>query len=270
MQRVQPKILDSYLGTRRFYQDYSGYYPPPSSWDLYAPRIVTGGAVGLCIAGFAYHHYSINRYTNVGDRSHIDIVEQNFVNSRENLQKGRWWTLITSSFMHFSGLHLGCNMLPLLSFGPGAVRAFGPSGFVGLWLGSAVVCGAAELLWEQVQEQERRKRPNDRIKIFGHQLVKDDPTLSTTFAKSIGASGSLGGIITAICCSNPRMRIYLFPVPFAIPAYGATLAFATFSLYAMVTGLLPWIGHAGHLGGLTWGAVYYYAWLRRRLRFPRF
>ncbi len=164
-------------------------------------------------------------------------------------------------------MHIAFNMATLISFGPHAVRLFGPSGFAVLWVGSAAACGAAHVLWDQVQEQERRKRGKDRITILGYQVVKDDPKVST---QSIGASGSILGIVTAIGCFHPQMGISMLLVPFYIPAWGAALLFANFSLYSMVTGILPWMGHAGHLGGMAFGAAYYYTWLKRRLRLPRF
>lgn len=270
MGRAELKTSSFPSRTQRFYQSCSEHYPPQSSWQRRAPHIVTGGAVGLCIIGYAYHHFSINQFTKAHDRLHIDFVEHNLVNSRENLQNGRWWTLITSSFMHYNFMHIAFNMATLISFGPNAVRLFGPSGFAVLWIGSAAACGTAQVLWDRLQEQERRKRGKDRMTILGYQLVKDDPTVSTTFAKSIGASGSVLGIITAIGCFQPQMGISMLFIPFYIPAWGAGLIFANFSLYAVVTGIVPWIGHAGHLGGMTFGAAYYYAWLKRRLRFRRF
>jgi len=172
--------------------------------------------------------------------------------------------------MHYNFMHIAFNMATLISFGPHAVRLFGPSGFAVLWVGSAAACGAAHVLWDQVQEQERRKRGKDRITILGYQVVKDDPTVSTTSTQSIGASGSILGIVTAIGCFQPQMGISMLLVPFYIPAWGAALIFANFSFYAMVTGILPWMGHAGHLGGMAFGAAYYYTWLKRRLRLPRF
>ena len=171
--------------------------------------------------------------------------------------------------MHFQPVHLGCNVLALLSFGS-AAQVFGPSGYVGLWLGSAVACGAAQVLWEMFQEQELKKRKKDRIAIFGHQLVQDDPTHSTIFARSIGASGSVLGIITALSCMNPNTGIGMFFIPLYVPAWGCGLAFITFSGYCMVTNSLPALGHAGHLGGMAFGAAYYYVWLRRRLRIRYF
>ena len=171
--------------------------------------------------------------------------------------------------MHFGAVHLGCNVLSLLSFGR-AAQVFGPSGFVGLWLGSALTCGAAHVLWEMVQVQELRKRKKDRITIFGHQLVQDDPTRSTISAKSIGASGSVLGIITALCCMKPNLRIGVLFLPQTIPAWVYGLVFITFSGYCMVSNSVPAIGHAGHLGGMAFGAAYYYTWLRRRVRIRYF
>ncbi len=266
---MENKAFKLTSGTRRCYQNY-GRYTPPSGWQLYGPKIVAWGTVGLCVGGFLYHHYSTYRYTKFGDRSQVDLIEQNFVNSRENVRQGRWWTLITSSLMHFEAWHLAANMFGLVSFGPRVVQIFGAGGFVGLWLGSAAACGAAQIMWEVVQEQELRKKQKDRIRVLGYQLVKEDPTRSITFTRAIGASGSVLGIITAAGCFQPHMVVNIFPIPVGIPAWGAGLMFATFSVSAMVTGLIPGWGHAGHLGGMAFGAAYYYTWLRRRLRVLRF
>ena len=268
MQRIEHTNSSQPLTLRRFYQNYGSYYPPPG-WQLYGPDIVVWGAAGLCVAGYGFHVYSRYRYTTAGDRQPIDFVEANFVNSRENLGKGRWWTLITSSFMHFEPIHLACNVLTLVAFRH-AAHIYGPSGFVGLWLGSAVACGAAQIMWEMVQDQELKKRKKDRITIFGHPLVQDDPARSTIFAKSIGASGSVLGVVTAWCCMNPSTRIGMFLIPLYVPAWSYGVAFVTFSGYCLVTNSLPALGHAGHLGGMAFGAAYYYLWLRRRVRIRYF
>ena len=257
------------LITRRSYSSYGEYYAPPTGWQRNGPNIVTWGFVGLCAAGYGYHLYAVDHFTKTRDRSHVDIIEQNFVNSRENLQQGRWWTLTTSSFMHFTPFHFAVNMMALVGMGPSAARIFGSGGFLGLWFVSALGCGAVSQFWEQFQEQERRKK---RTNVLGYQMVQDDydPTLSTTFARSIGASGSVLGIVTALGCFNPRTLITMFPIPVPMSMRLAGLLFATYSLGAMVTGIMPGIGHAGHLGGMAFGAAYYYTILRRRLRIPRF
>ena len=268
--QVKHKVFSVPLKSRRAYLSRGGYLaqpPNPSVWQQYGPKIVVWGFVGLCAAGYSYHLYSLAQFSKNGDRRHVDLIEQNFVNSRENLQHGRWWTLITSSFMHFELWHIGINMLGLVSLGPGAVRLFGSRGFLGLWFISALGCGATAIGWEYFQEQERRKRRQDRMTIPGYQLVKDDPTTSTTFARSIGASGSLLGVITALGCFNPRATVTVFPVPIPMSIGLVGLLFTTFSLGAMVTGIIPGIGHSGHLGGMALGAAYYYVLLRRRLRF---
>jgi rhomboid protease GluP len=47
---------------------------------------------------------------------------------------GRWWTLITASFLHGGVLHIFFNMMALLQLGPFVIQEFGSSRFVLIYL----------------------------------------------------------------------------------------------------------------------------------------
>ena len=66
------------------------------------------------------------------------------------LQRGEWYRLFTSMFLHFGFIHLLCNMYSLYNLGPALERFFGipaflflylVSGFCGNILSSVVECG---------------------------------------------------------------------------------------------------------------------------------
>ena len=186
-----------------------------------------------------------------------DALNRNFVCSLENWRAGRWWTVLTSSVMHISLFHLGANMFALYSLGPLFTSVFGVRGFLLTWVTSAVLCGRLSLWWDSKGR-----------KMTGLTTGNTIPG-GTTMGGSVGASGAIAGMVTALMCAAPRLPIQIFPIPINMPLWIANTIFAVFSGYCMVEGQFPFLGHAGHLGGMTAGIVTYYAALRpwlRRLR----
>ena len=88
--------------------------------------------------------------------------------------------------------------------------------------------------------------------------------------RNVGASGSLLGMFAVYGCSAPNATVTVFPLPIPIKAWIAIGLFAAGSAYCAVNALLPQLGHVGHLGGLAFGAAWYYTWGRRLLRFRGF
>lgn len=209
-----------------------------SYWREYNGQILTYATMVFCGGIFAYQQWAREQAKKEKNIKPLRFIAENFVLNLSNLRAGRWWTLITYSFTHFNTLHLGCNLFGLLSFGPVVVSYFGTSGFVVCWLGSALAAAGASLLWEKSRKSG--------------QMVTG----------SVGASGSLLGFLTMIACHSPMHGVGLMFIPIEFPMWGAIAATAGFSVTALVLSWLPGLGHAGHLGGMTFGALYYF--LRRR------
>ncbi|KAL8678747.1 MAG: hypothetical protein Q9224_004192 [Gallowayella concinna] len=199
---------------------------------------------------------------------HRDLIDRNLIFNRENYNAGRWWTMITYSFMHANALHLGMNMVALSSFGPIGVALFGLPATVALWLGGSV----SAIKLSMVGEDYKRKQMHSgvfptNVIIVGKDLPRGTPE-NVENVKYVGASGSLLGIVAALACRIPQHGVAFFPLPITMPLYGALGGFAFMSAVAYAQDLVPFIGHTGHLGGMAFG-VFYYALALRNKRIPR-
>ena len=152
----------------------------------------------------------------------------------DQLHRGRdLLTLLTSVFVHVDGLHLLANVAFFAAFAPRVEDDLGHAGLLALFLGCAVVAGAAHVL-----------------------LVPDqtDP--------SIGASGGVAGVLGAHLLLAPRaeVRVLVTVVPVRLPTWFVISTWAGLQLvYAIVAlqgsqdpGAVSYDVHAvGFVTGLT-------------------
>jgi len=172
-------------------------------------------------------------------RQSLADFEKHGVLSLQNLKEGRYYTLLTHTFVHYQPMHLLANMVTLWSFGPPIVMTYGVPAFVALWVGAGVVGAATQsYFW-----------------------LTHTPYAT---ASAVGASGSVLGILGALTLAMPNWRILIFPIPFPIPLLAATAAEVAFSLAAIRNDWLPFVGHADHLAGTAFGALWYLIALRRK------
>ena len=151
-------------------------------------------------------------------------------------------------------MHLAFNMYGLYTLGPLICATFGPGGFLALWVGGALSCGAAQLGWEYWSQQTEQARSYARAVEGQRQGWRRPEEMRET--KSVGASGSILGMFTLFGCMMPAHKIMIFPLPVPVAAWVGVGVFAAGSAYCMVEQVLPMIGHAGHLGGDgVWGPV---------------
>ena len=136
------------------------------------------------------------------------------------------YRVITSAFLHAGAFHLLLNMLSFWSFGPTIERILGTDGMLVLYFGSAIA-GSLMIL------ANNRSNPN---------------------YAAIGASGAVSGVILSFCLFYPMESIYLFGLPFGVPAFLFALLYVGLSSHLMRTPDRI-ISHEGHLGGALGGAI---------------
>ncbi len=132
------------------------------------------------------------------------------------------WTLITYMFLHANIMHIFFNMLMLFFFGPLLERQIGSGRFLGLYLGSGVLAGLAQVF------------------LFGGNVL--------------GASAAIFGVMGALAMLMPDLRIYLYFVPMKI--IYAVILFAVLDIVLIPSG--DQVAHIAHLAGLAAGLVYGY------------
>ena len=137
------------------------------------------------------------------------------------IDKGEWWRLITSTFLHFDVSHLFNNMLILYFLGKWVEEALGAGRFAGVYLGSGIL-GAALSMYSCI--------------VTGDMYV------------SAGASGAIYGLMGSLA-----VLILLHRGRFkglSIQRMGFMLALC---VYQSMTSM--GIDTMGHLGGLISGVV---------------
>ncbi|MHC4478711.1 MAG: rhomboid family intramembrane serine protease [Planctomycetota bacterium] len=140
------------------------------------------------------------------------------------------WRLITYQFLHASIWHIVYNMWVLFMLGPTVERHYGSKKFLTFYLG----CGAAGGLFYMLLV-----------------VVRFLPGIPM-----VGASGAILGIFAACAILFPQLRLFLFPIPVAIPIRILAVAGVVLYLLLVTTKGENAGGHAAHLAGMAAGAFY--------------
>lgn len=138
------------------------------------------------------------------------------------------WQLITYQFMHGGLWHLFFNMFALWMFGSELENLWGSKRFLIYYLLSGV--GAAII----------------------HLFVT--PLITGSMAPTVGASGSVYGILLAFAFTFPNRPIFMFPFFIPIPAKFFVLIFVIIEMISGVSGASG-IAHFAHLGGALTGFI---------------
>ena len=153
---------------------------------------------------------------------------------------GRWWTFLTSMFMHGGLTHILCNMISLYWLGMLMERLYGTRQFLGLYLISGIVAGIVYVVYYYLLGV------NGRV---------------------VGASGAIFGLFGAygvlLLCERRK--------PLVLPAAATASSLQQFIGLLVVNvliGFTPGIAWEAHFGGLATGALIgwlLYRGMRRRI-----
>lgn len=236
---------------------------------LHRPNFLPYTFIAICCGGCALGCYA-KQESQRGRSALRNLITKYAACSLQNIREGRYYTMITSSFMHFSPIHLACNMVGLYSFGPLIVMSFGPATFLVAWIGGSIACDSALLYWDSMKEKpasqyQQTKSASSGMSNVWRRNPDADLQAPQTHAVAIGASGSICALLGVFVGLSPTAKIQMFLLP-PLPAWIAMAGFTAASVYCMSENLFPFIGHAGHLGGLGFGLAYYYGRLRPWIR----
>jgi membrane associated rhomboid family serine protease len=144
----------------------------------------------------------------------------------------RPWTLVTSIFAHASFEHLFFNMFGLLLFGTILEGIVGHRRWLLLFFVAGIVGGIATV---------------------------------PLYTASLGASGAIFGLISALAVLRPRMTVYVSWVP--MPMSAAVVVWAAGDLLGLFvpTG----VANAAHLAGLVIGLLLGWRWRDRFGEIPQ-
>ncbi|KIW29129.1 uncharacterized protein PV07_04966 [Cladophialophora immunda] len=183
-------------------------------------------------------------------RKTLDNLLKHFTVKLDDGRQQRWWTLVTPAFSHIQTYHIAGNLFAFSTFSR-MLLAYGiaPARYGALILGSAVAGNLAFL--RQASQRRRREQPGDSRALH---------------MRALGLSGVVMGLGAAVSLATPKSRVLLFgAVP--VPVWLVMLLYTAYDS-ARLDDQASTVGHAAHLGGAAFGAVYYLVALRNPAALP--
>jgi len=142
------------------------------------------------------------------------------------IRRGEQIRMIASGFLHVDEMHLFFNMFTLYFFADEVIGYLGSVNFLLVYFGSLIV--------------------GNLLSFYFH---KNEYHYS-----AVGASGAVTGVLYSAILLNPDMKLYMFFIPIAIPAYIFGIGYLLYSIYGMKNRVGN-IGHDAHFGGAIGGYV---------------
>ena len=136
---------------------------------------------------------------------------------------GRWWTLLSASWLHAGALHILFNMMAVRQLAPAVAELYGPARMVVIYTAAGVIGFAFSVFWG----------------VF----LPPIPLLGGGRGITVGASASISGLVGAIYYYGKR------------GGSGMARSYATSSiLMILIQGIfLPGINNFAHAGGFAGG-----------------
>ena len=175
---------------------------------------------------------------------------------------------VTYMFMHEGFWHIFLNMFGLYMFGSVLENLWGPKRFLIFYMFTGIGAGLVQQIFWTIEFQSLITAMNDAISsnsaaptaiIEMKKLFLNSPSLVT-----VGASGSLFGLLLAFWWLFPEAKLMVFPLPIPIKA---RILIPLFGLYELYQGYLrnpnDNVAHFAHLGGMLFGAILILYWKKR-------
>ncbi|KAF1837929.1 hypothetical protein BDW02DRAFT_644934 [Decorospora gaudefroyi] len=197
--------------------------------------------MGTNIAIFSYAMYLKAQAVQGYQQPFVRFIKKMTLNLND-VQNGRYLPIITSVFTHLDFWHLFSNMLSVYFLGRflAAAPVITPVRYLAIALGSGIAGSIGHLFSRRVQREARGG--------------------GSEFERGTGFSGSIMGISTVAACLAPSTRVYIWGVV-PMPLWTLVSVYGVYDGYYL-NDTNSRVGHAGHLGGLVFGLVYYVARLR--------
>lgn len=187
--------------------------------------------------------------------------------------------IFTYMFMHdkTNMLHLFFNMFSLWMFGRILEEVWGSKRYLIFYL----VCGIGaafmqEIVWELSWKHEyisalaeiNKLSYEHMADIVNMAISKNDAEFMSAIADmknsmiTIGASGSVFGLLLGFAMTFPNMPLYLFFIPVPIKAKYMVTGYAILEFFLGISGSGT-IAHFAHLGGMLFGLIMLLYWKKK-------
>lgn len=170
------------------------------------------------------------------------------------------YQLITYMFMHGGWTHLFFNMFALWMFGCVVENVWGPKKFLFYY----ILCGVgAGVCQEIAQFGQFYMLAQEQIPSFTSDIIFEVARNSagvTNLWTTVGASGSIYGVLLAFGMIFPEQRIFIIPIPFPIKAKWLVMLYAGIELFSAIGSSGDGVAHVAHLGGMLFGYLMIKYW----------
>ncbi|KAG9192165.1 hypothetical protein G6011_10899 [Alternaria panax] len=223
----------------RFYSSggYGGYQA-----QVTKNHAILYGLMGTNIAVFGYACYLKMQATQGYQVPFVKFMDKMALNLTTFLH-GNYFSMLTSVFTHVDIGHIFSNMFTVYFMGSFLASApiITPFRYLTIALGSGLAGSVGYLFNRYYQLQAEGPHARD-------------------YTRGIGFSGAVMGISTVAACLAPHSQVLIYGIV-PMPLWALVTGYAIYDGY-YVNSTNSRIGHAGHLGGLAFGLVYYFARLR--------
>ena len=167
--------------------------------------------------------------------------------------------LVTYMFLHANFEHIFFNMFAVWMFGRTLEMVMGPKRFLTYYM----VCGiGAGLVQEVVQYAEYALTLSNYEGVnTGLAIIPMAEYLN--MMTTVGASGSVFGILLAFGMLFPNSEMFVFPLPFPIKAKFFVIGYAVIELLSGLGASGDGIAHFAHLGGMIFGFFLIMYWRKK-------
>lgn len=175
--------------------------------------------------------------------------------------------LVTYSFMHGGLSHLFFNMFALYMFGGVLEQLWGTKRFLFYYLLTGVGAGLVQQLCWTVEFHSAITAINNTISsdVINAPALIEQKRLFLNSLITIGASGSVFGLLLAFGWLFPEVRLMMLFVPIPIKARIFVLLYGVAELFLGVAQFSgDNIAHFAHLGGMLFGAILILIWKKKR------
>lgn len=177
--------------------------------------------------------------------------------------------LVTYAFMHGGFFHLLFNMFGLYMFGSILEHLWGSKRFLIYYLVTAVGAGLVQQIFWSVEFHSVLTAINQAIStntIDASALIDQrNAFLNSPNFITIGASGSIFGLLLAFGWLFPEQSLYLMFIPVPIKARIFVVIYGVVELFQGVANFSgDNVAHFAHLGGMLFGAILIVIWKKKR------
>ena len=224
----------------------------------------------------------LGRYVPLDKRQLFQALSRNFLLRPDDVERGRWRTMITSAFSHQAPWHFFFNMysfdaesrtlwymcypnsathLPLLYVGGALAGSLG-------WIFESK-SGLYQKLQQAVSSVTRKLSGHQQQTSDQHHRYTGDyqrqPSYVLVSRVAQGASVAVSALFAAQTCLAPFELMKIFPIPVPIPSWLGLVHFVGIDWFGMdmmgTESSNTKVGHSAHLAGTAFGLLYAAAFL---------